>query len=253
VLHTHLRASPLALLDVAAGTSIYIAPELIEKGSRAATFASDMYAYGLLLWCLFSGRQHAWMDADGSFSAEALSVCMRVTRGERPPLAALRTDTPASVVALMQRCWAQDPSSRPPALAVAEETGSWLRGAEAGADPAQLRTAWLRVATEAASAKAAAEASAAAPARHAHSPACNHAKARRGDVWAAAEAGDVPRLAAALGPRTGGLLGIGGSGGGSTEEADAVRGCWRASTSISGVNRISTYTTSSCACMRFCF
>jgi len=42
-------------------------------------------------------------------------------------MAALRADTPAHIASLMQRCWAQDPSARPSALAVAAETEGWHR------------------------------------------------------------------------------------------------------------------------------
>ena len=68
------------------------------------------YAYGLLLWCLFSGRPHAWADAGGRppTAAAFTAITHRIlTLGDRPDLAALRPDTPPGVTALMRRCWAQ--------------------------------------------------------------------------------------------------------------------------------------------------
>jgi hypothetical protein len=204
-------------LRVSPGTSIYLAPELLEKTGRAATVQSDMYAFGLVLWCLFSGRKHAWMDASGGLPS-TLAIALCVLKGERPDLTALRPDTPAAVTLLLERCWAQDPAARPDAIAVADEIGRWLQGSNA----VLMRQSWDQVATEALRAVAEAEARLSLPVLHVHSAACNHAKAQKGAVFAAAEAGDVPGLIIALGPRTGGLLGLGSVGGGSTEEADEV-------------------------------
>lgn len=74
---------------------------------------------------MFTGRSHAWQDASGCIP-DFHSVLDRVGAGYRPDLAALRPDTPSTVVALIQRCWAQDPATRPTAVAIAQETGTWL-------------------------------------------------------------------------------------------------------------------------------
>lgn len=108
----------------AAGTTLILAPELIG-GGRANTFASYVYAFGLVLWCLFSARLHPWED-DNSQVPDLVSILGRVRDGDRPSLASLRPDTPPAVVALMQRCWAQDPAARPTALIIARETDAWL-------------------------------------------------------------------------------------------------------------------------------
>ena len=91
------------------GTLAYLAPELHVKEARSPSLATDVYAFSLLLWCLFSGRQHAWQGADGRLPDED-TISLLVMRGDRPDLEALRADTPAGVRDLIQRCWAQEPS-----------------------------------------------------------------------------------------------------------------------------------------------
>ena len=80
----------------------------------------------MLLWCLSAGRIHAWADAAGRIVSEGV-LSPRVTRGERPDLAALAADAPPGLRGLIERCWAADPAARPTAAAVALETAAWLR------------------------------------------------------------------------------------------------------------------------------
>lgn len=100
------------------GTLPYHAPELVSGDARSATYASDMYAYGAVLWCLFSGRLHAWEGADGSWPSER-HIEHRVLRGVRPDMDALRSDTPLFIRVLIADCWAQQPDDRPLARDVA--------------------------------------------------------------------------------------------------------------------------------------
>ena len=76
------------------------------------------YAFGLLLWCLFSGRANAWADVDGRLPRPALLIG-RVLAGQRPDIHALRSDTPLALVSLVQRCWAHHAGERPRAGDVA--------------------------------------------------------------------------------------------------------------------------------------
>ena len=80
----------------------------------------------MTLWCLFSGRTHPWADDAGCLPGMPALV-FRVSRGERPDLAALRPDAPPGLRALIERCWASDPATRPTAAAVALETAGWLQ------------------------------------------------------------------------------------------------------------------------------
>ena len=80
----------------------------------------------MLLWCLFAGRTHPWVDAAGRIPGES-ALTVRVMRGERPDLAALAADAPPGLRALIERCWVSDPAARPTAAAVALETAGWLR------------------------------------------------------------------------------------------------------------------------------
>lgn len=89
--------------------------------------APGSYAYGLVLWCLFSGRSHPWQDAaGGNIFVDVFTLGTHIKEGNRPDLTALRLDTPPTVSALIQRCWAHDPAARPTALAIACETETWL-------------------------------------------------------------------------------------------------------------------------------
>ena len=75
----------------------------------------------MVLWCLLTGREHAWMDAAGRIPGIG-SLVTRVLRGQRPEcdVSTLRDDAPSLAVALMQRAWAQDPAARPTAMEVVE-------------------------------------------------------------------------------------------------------------------------------------
>lgn len=102
------------------GTPAFIAPELIEKDARSATYASDVFAYGLLLWHLFSGRACAWTDSRGGpQSIDTIEQRVFLTR-DMPSLACLRPDTPQHVAKLMQACWSYAPRDRPSALDCAQ-------------------------------------------------------------------------------------------------------------------------------------
>lgn len=78
------------------------------------------YAFGLLVWCLLSGRSNAWSDENGRLPSEE-DVRRRVLEGLRPDVDAIRRDAPAQLITLLHRCWAQQPSQRPHALDVTKE------------------------------------------------------------------------------------------------------------------------------------
>ena len=69
------------------------------------------YAFGLIVWCLFSGRVDAWADGDGKLPSQKELVKL-VLEGQRPDLAALRCDSPAEIAPLITRCWGKEPRPR---------------------------------------------------------------------------------------------------------------------------------------------
>ncbi|KAH8063484.1 protein kinase [Aureococcus anophagefferens] len=71
----------------AKGTPAYMAPELL--GSNTFTEKTDVYAFAILIW----------------------EIGMKVlVQKARPPVP---EDAPPDLVALMERCWADDPAARP--------------------------------------------------------------------------------------------------------------------------------------------
>lgn len=134
-----------------AGTTAYTAPELLADPTLSATFASDMcaapaangtcilcsftptllllrtrrYAFGLIVWCLFSGRVDAWADEAGRLPSR-VTLIRSVSAGLRPDLSALRDDTPGELAPLIRRCWAEDAPVRPRAKEVADELEALL-------------------------------------------------------------------------------------------------------------------------------
>lgn len=94
---------------VITGTPIYMAPELLD--TREGDFFSlydarlaDVYAFGLVLVYLFTGKR-PWSDVKQLFSLANKSLA-----GERP---SLPQDFPKMLRLLIQACWDQEPTERP--------------------------------------------------------------------------------------------------------------------------------------------
>lgn len=79
------------------------------------------YAYGLVLWCLFSGREIPFADDAGVVRLGVVSLARHVIDGGRPDVGALRRDTPIAIRNLIECCWAHDPAKRPTAFDIARE------------------------------------------------------------------------------------------------------------------------------------
>ncbi|HEX6679465.1 MAG TPA: serine/threonine-protein kinase [Gaiellaceae bacterium] len=87
------------------GTAAYISPE--QAQAQPATPASDVYAFGVMLYRLLSGRL--------PFEAESPVELARMHIQERPrPLRELRPDAPPALAALADAALAKDPAARPP-------------------------------------------------------------------------------------------------------------------------------------------
>lgn len=99
-----------------AGTVEYMAPELL-KVSPVATPQSDIYAFGVLLYQVMTGRV-PFPQSDTSHMA--LAACLNaIGNSPPPPFATVAPDRkyPAAVEALVMQCLAKDPALRPSTMA----------------------------------------------------------------------------------------------------------------------------------------
>jgi serine/threonine protein kinase len=99
------------------GTPAYMPPELYEEvQSKEDTnlLALDVYALGIILWEL-------WYQTAPFAGLPVARVVAHVMRGKRLPFAEVEGDEqiPELFRALIEECWAQEPSKRPPVANVA--------------------------------------------------------------------------------------------------------------------------------------
>jgi WD40 repeat protein/serine/threonine protein kinase len=102
------------------GTPPYMAPELWRQSLRG-TVASDIYAYGCMLYEIFCGRRPFMMPTDSiSRTREAhLSGWMRLHLREEPPdPLVFEPGLENRLAALMRACVAKEPDRRPQSLAL---------------------------------------------------------------------------------------------------------------------------------------
>eukprot|EP00047_Mylnosiga_fluctuans_P000469 m.193388 g.193388 ORF g.193388 m.193388 type:complete len:1456 (+) comp10069_c6_seq16:20-4387(+) len=88
------------------GTPLWMSPEMLASQHYGPS--SDVFSFGMVMWEIAS-HQLPWGDAvlEDNFLGTLLG---RLRCGERPPLDPLWPDR---YVAIMDRCWANDPQSRP--------------------------------------------------------------------------------------------------------------------------------------------
>ena len=105
------------------GTAAYLSPE--QAQAQPATPASDVYAFGVILYRLLTGRL--------PFEAESPVELARMHIHERPrPVREIRPDVPPGLAALADAALAEDPAGRPPdGAALVEALGAGATALEA--------------------------------------------------------------------------------------------------------------------------
>jgi hypothetical protein len=87
-------------------TSMYFSPVVYTHPDSRDYYASDIYAFRIILWNVLScnGRPHEDIDL------------IRIVEGERPPMDGVyKYGTPEKLCELMKECWDSLPSRRPKA------------------------------------------------------------------------------------------------------------------------------------------
>lgn len=86
------------------GTPGYMAPEVYRPSLRTSSYAIDIFAFGMVLYEMMSGK-YPFLELP---TAEQIEDA--VLRGDRPTL---DTRWPSDLRRLMVDCWSQDPRRRP--------------------------------------------------------------------------------------------------------------------------------------------
>ena len=100
-----------------AGTKLYLAPEMLPINADAegkvarASRSTDMYAFGIVLHEVLSGK----VPYEGQSEINERNFETKINQGLRPLTTVLPSDTPPSLIELMQNCWDGDRANRPTA------------------------------------------------------------------------------------------------------------------------------------------
>jgi hypothetical protein len=97
-----------ATMTVGVGTMQYMAPEVLnppDDGDVQYDAKIDVYSFGVLLWELFAAtKPFAQLQA----LQIPIAVCVKKARPSPDP-----ASSPATILALMKRCWSHEPDARP--------------------------------------------------------------------------------------------------------------------------------------------
>ncbi|GLI63324.1 hypothetical protein VaNZ11_006240 [Volvox africanus] len=112
---SRLRNSVLITKNPEVGTAPYIAPEAFESKNFTITDRVDVYALGIMMWEMLSGRR-PWTGHNMVVIAIVVAMHQR-----RPPLGLLSDERcPPKLRSLITACWDPDPVRRPAAAEVAK-------------------------------------------------------------------------------------------------------------------------------------
>ena len=112
----HLSGSESSCFDTSVGwggTSAYMAPEMFDRDLPNREMA-DVYAFGVTLFEMLSGSR--------PFNGSSKHELAEMHRAGEPPLASLaEAGVPPTVIELVRRCMAKEPSERPASFAAVED------------------------------------------------------------------------------------------------------------------------------------
>nr|XP_013010833.1 ankyrin repeat and protein kinase domain-containing protein 1 isoform X1 [Cavia porcellus] len=104
------------------GTLSYIPPEVFLESNKTPRPSYDVYSFGIVIWELLTQKK--------PYSGlNMMTIIIRVAAGLRPSLQPVSDEWPGEaqqMVALMKRCWDQDPKKRPCFLDITVETDMLL-------------------------------------------------------------------------------------------------------------------------------
>jgi hypothetical protein len=120
-----------SLMTMGVGTTQYMAPEVLN-GDVDYDAKVDVYSFGVLLWELFAASKPF---AQLQPMQVAMAVLMKHARPSPDP-----ASSPATIVALMKRCWSHEPAERPTvAAAIGPLAQALMQADEAAKQAAEAR------------------------------------------------------------------------------------------------------------------
>ncbi|MCL4206273.1 MAG: protein kinase [Pirellulaceae bacterium] len=136
LLHTPAsRGAEMTAAGSMMGTADYVAPEQVTD-SHTVDIRADIYSLGCTLYKLLSGRAPF---VGPEYKNDLIKIMAHVQKTP-PPIAQLRSDIPADLVAVLERMMAKDPAER---YATPAEVAAALAPFAAGADLRRLASATL--------------------------------------------------------------------------------------------------------------
>jgi hypothetical protein len=125
-----------ASMTLGVGTTQYMAPEVLNPPDDGAVHAYDakidVYSFGVLLWELFAAaKPFAHLQP----AQIPIAVCVKKARPSPDP-----ASSPATILALMKRCWSHEPAERPTmTAAIGPLAQALMQADEAAKEAAEAR------------------------------------------------------------------------------------------------------------------